>query len=182
MFCPADGPVCACSLAFLVQCPCNYPDNYASNKRWCCGDTYHLDMSVWAYEKVRAGLATGCGLITLLLCCVQQQSGWMYPVCGRCDAAVNYSSASCARLHTVAGSLPAAPSKKLRPAHPCAGSAAVPDPPACQNVQPARTLWNAHTCGMHAHCGMHADCCAHCPPPLLPTALLLRSSPTSSGV
>jgi hypothetical protein len=34
------------------QCPCHYPDNYASNKRWCCGDIYHLDLSVWAYERV----------------------------------------------------------------------------------------------------------------------------------
>lgn len=34
-------------------CPCVYPNNYASNKRWCCGDMYHIDMSVWAYEKVR---------------------------------------------------------------------------------------------------------------------------------
>jgi hypothetical protein len=33
-------------------CPCYYPDNYASNKRWCCGDMYHLDLSVWAFEKV----------------------------------------------------------------------------------------------------------------------------------
>lgn len=33
-------------------CPCYYPSNYNSNKRWCCGDMYHLDMSVWAYEKV----------------------------------------------------------------------------------------------------------------------------------
>eukprot|EP00775_Hariotina_reticulata_P005952 gene5952-6191_t len=33
-------------------CPCIYPDNYSSNKRWCCGDMYHLDMSVWAYEKL----------------------------------------------------------------------------------------------------------------------------------
>lgn len=36
-------------------CPCVFPDNYASNKRWCCGDMYHLDMSVWAYEKVGTG-------------------------------------------------------------------------------------------------------------------------------
>lgn len=34
------------------QCPCHYPDNYASNKRWCCGDIYHLDLSVWAYERL----------------------------------------------------------------------------------------------------------------------------------
>lgn len=33
-------------------CPCNYPDNYSSNKRWCCADMYHLDLSVWAYEKL----------------------------------------------------------------------------------------------------------------------------------
>ena len=33
-------------------CPCHYPDNYVSNKRWCCGDMYHLDLSVWSYEKV----------------------------------------------------------------------------------------------------------------------------------
>ena len=34
------------------QCPCYYPGNYASNKRWCCGDMYHLDLSVWAFEKL----------------------------------------------------------------------------------------------------------------------------------
>jgi hypothetical protein len=34
-------------------CPCHYPNNLYSNKRWCCNDKYHLDMSVWAYEKVR---------------------------------------------------------------------------------------------------------------------------------
>jgi Lytic transglycolase len=33
-------------------CPCHYPGNYASNKRWCCGDMYHLDISHWAYEKL----------------------------------------------------------------------------------------------------------------------------------
>jgi hypothetical protein len=33
-------------------CACHYPNNYHSNKRWCCMDMYHLDMSVWAYEKV----------------------------------------------------------------------------------------------------------------------------------
>jgi hypothetical protein len=27
-------------------CPCHYPNNYASNKRWCCGDMYHLDLSI----------------------------------------------------------------------------------------------------------------------------------------
>jgi len=33
-------------------CPCNYPANAASNKRWCCGDYPHLDLSQWALEKV----------------------------------------------------------------------------------------------------------------------------------
>jgi hypothetical protein len=34
-------------------CPCSYPNNYYSNKRWCCGDMPHFDMSIWAFEKVR---------------------------------------------------------------------------------------------------------------------------------
>jgi hypothetical protein len=33
-------------------CPCYYPGNAYSNKRWCCGDMYHLDLSLWAYEKL----------------------------------------------------------------------------------------------------------------------------------
>jgi hypothetical protein len=33
-------------------CPCVYPDNYSSNKRWCCGDMYHFDLSVWAFERL----------------------------------------------------------------------------------------------------------------------------------
>jgi hypothetical protein len=33
-------------------CPCHYPGNYRSNKRWCCGDMPHFDLSVWAFEKV----------------------------------------------------------------------------------------------------------------------------------
>ncbi|KAF6266519.1 RlpA-like double-psi beta-barrel-protein domain-containing protein-containing protein [Scenedesmus sp. NREL 46B-D3] len=33
-------------------CPCSYPNNYFSNKRWCCGDMDHLDMSVWAFQKL----------------------------------------------------------------------------------------------------------------------------------
>lgn len=34
------------------RCDCVYPGNYASNKRWCCMDMYHLDLSVWAYERL----------------------------------------------------------------------------------------------------------------------------------
>lgn len=33
-------------------CPCIYPNNYFSNKRWCCGDMDHFDMSVWAFQKL----------------------------------------------------------------------------------------------------------------------------------
>jgi hypothetical protein len=33
-------------------CPCNYPANAESNKRWCCGDFPHLDLSQWALEKI----------------------------------------------------------------------------------------------------------------------------------
>jgi hypothetical protein len=31
---------------------CNYPSNYYSNKRWCCGDVPHLDLSVYAFAKL----------------------------------------------------------------------------------------------------------------------------------
>lgn len=33
-------------------CPCNKADNYYSNQRWCCGDVDHLDLSIWAFEKL----------------------------------------------------------------------------------------------------------------------------------
>jgi hypothetical protein len=59
--------VCYSRYASLVvmitdTCPCYYPDNYASNKRWCCGDMYHLDLSVWAFEKVCG--RSNCYLLT----------------------------------------------------------------------------------------------------------------------
>ena len=43
-------------------CPCHYPNNYYSNKRWCCGDMPHFDMSLWAFGKVRtsSAVAKGC--------------------------------------------------------------------------------------------------------------------------
>lgn len=34
------------------SCPCNYPNNAASNARWCCGDMPHLDLSEWVLEKL----------------------------------------------------------------------------------------------------------------------------------
>ena len=33
-------------------CPCNYPPNAYANKRWCCGDRDHMDISLWAFEKL----------------------------------------------------------------------------------------------------------------------------------
>lgn len=33
-------------------CDCSYPENAASNARWCCGDAPHLDMSQWAIDKI----------------------------------------------------------------------------------------------------------------------------------
>eukprot|EP01025_Chloroclados_australasicus_P038270 TRINITY_DN392_c0_g1_i1.p2 TRINITY_DN392_c0_g1~~TRINITY_DN392_c0_g1_i1.p2 ORF type:complete len:406 (-),score=57.98 TRINITY_DN392_c0_g1_i1:1727-2944(-) len=33
-------------------CPCIYATNAYSNKRWCCGDMNHFDLSVWAFEKL----------------------------------------------------------------------------------------------------------------------------------
>eukprot|EP01025_Chloroclados_australasicus_P007671 TRINITY_DN12532_c0_g1_i2.p4 TRINITY_DN12532_c0_g1~~TRINITY_DN12532_c0_g1_i2.p4 ORF type:complete len:199 (+),score=1.47 TRINITY_DN12532_c0_g1_i2:126-722(+) len=39
-------------------CACNYAGNSYSNRRWCCGDTDHFDLSVWAFEKL-ASLEVG---------------------------------------------------------------------------------------------------------------------------
>lgn len=37
-------------------CPCDYPSNAYSNRRWCCQDEgaggMHADLSVWAFEKL----------------------------------------------------------------------------------------------------------------------------------
>ncbi|PRW39389.1 formate nitrite transporter [Chlorella sorokiniana] len=49
------------------NCPCNYPGNAYSNKRWCCGDNSgtqgtHFDMSIWAFEKL-ADVAQGVAAI-----------------------------------------------------------------------------------------------------------------------
>ncbi|KAG2452438.1 hypothetical protein HYH02_002681 [Chlamydomonas schloesseri] len=34
------------------SCPCNYPNNAYSNKRWCCGDMRHMDLSYIAFGKI----------------------------------------------------------------------------------------------------------------------------------
>lgn len=33
-------------------CPCHKESNIVGNKRWCCGDQNHMDLSVWAFEKL----------------------------------------------------------------------------------------------------------------------------------
>lgn len=33
-------------------CDCNYAPNAYSNRRWCCGDMRHMDLSYWAYTKL----------------------------------------------------------------------------------------------------------------------------------
>lgn len=33
-------------------CPCVYPSNQYSNKRWCCGDRPHIDLSTQAFRKL----------------------------------------------------------------------------------------------------------------------------------
>ena len=56
-----DGQVCHNTTESLVvrvvdACPCQYAANAYSNKRWCCQDAdagdMHVDMSVWAFEKL----------------------------------------------------------------------------------------------------------------------------------
>ena len=56
-----DGQVCHNTTESLVvrvvdACPCNYPNNAYSNQRWCCQDQgagdMHVDMSIWAFEKL----------------------------------------------------------------------------------------------------------------------------------
>ena len=36
----------------ICRCPCVYAANADSNKRWCCGDMPHLDVSQWALRKI----------------------------------------------------------------------------------------------------------------------------------
>ncbi|PRW60661.1 hypothetical protein C2E21_0949 [Chlorella sorokiniana] len=45
-------PSASLLLRIVDSCPCNYPSNWYSNKRWCCGDADHMDISIWAFEKL----------------------------------------------------------------------------------------------------------------------------------
>eukprot|EP00877_Chromochloris_zofingiensis_P011457 jgi/Chrzof1/6565/Cz19g01080.t1 len=58
-------------------CPCYYPDNAYSNKRWCCGDAYHMDLSQWAFEKL-ADISQGVmGIRYRQVQCPSQNTGAM---------------------------------------------------------------------------------------------------------
>jgi hypothetical protein len=35
-------PAASLVVTITDTCPCIYPGNFYSNKRWCCGDMYHL--------------------------------------------------------------------------------------------------------------------------------------------
>jgi hypothetical protein len=45
-------PAQAATLLLLTVCAGTYAPNEYSNKRWCCGDMDHFDVSVWAFEKL----------------------------------------------------------------------------------------------------------------------------------
>ncbi|EFJ40108.1 hypothetical protein VOLCADRAFT_100183 [Volvox carteri f. nagariensis] len=54
------------------SCPCNYPNNAWSNRRWCCGDMYHFDMSTWAFEKLAENRWGVIGIIVRPVSCDYQ--------------------------------------------------------------------------------------------------------------
>ena len=59
------------------NCPCVYPGNQFSNSRWCCGDngyTAHLDLSVWAFEKLASKTNGMIGLEIREVSCDYQSS------------------------------------------------------------------------------------------------------------
>ena len=56
-------------------CPCNYPNNYYSNKCWCCGDMPHFDMSAWAFEKVRTNRVVMASSWSILVNQTHKQEG-----------------------------------------------------------------------------------------------------------
>lgn len=57
-----------------VAGPCNYPPNYYSNKRWCCADYYHFDLSLWVSNThalllaIKGRQATGRPVAASCLC------------------------------------------------------------------------------------------------------------------
>lgn len=56
------------SVVFTVTdvCPCDKVENAYSNRRWCCGDMSHVDLSVAAFTQV-AYCSIRCYLIARLM-------------------------------------------------------------------------------------------------------------------
>lgn len=42
------------TVTIVDSCPCNYPSNAYSNRRWCCGDMDHFDLSYTTFDKLAA--------------------------------------------------------------------------------------------------------------------------------
>ncbi|GMH37184.1 hypothetical protein BSKO_05057 [Bryopsis sp. KO-2023] len=40
------------TVTIVDSCPCNYKGNSYSNKRWCCGDMDHFDLSYHTFDKL----------------------------------------------------------------------------------------------------------------------------------
>ncbi|GLI68165.1 hypothetical protein VaNZ11_012470, partial [Volvox africanus] len=40
------------TITITDDCPCNYPENAYSNRRWCCGDMFHIDLSQEAFSQL----------------------------------------------------------------------------------------------------------------------------------
>ncbi|KAK9823804.1 hypothetical protein WJX72_005620 [[Myrmecia] bisecta] len=58
-------------------CPCNFPSNALSNKRWCCGDMRHFDL----YEDAFAEIARpGAGAMALRFRAVACPTGPAKPI------------------------------------------------------------------------------------------------------
>ncbi|GLC43198.1 hypothetical protein PLESTF_001191300 [Pleodorina starrii] len=39
-------------ITIVDACPCHYPSNSHSNRRWCCGDMNHIDISYEAFQQI----------------------------------------------------------------------------------------------------------------------------------
>ncbi|KAG2452437.1 hypothetical protein HYH02_002680 [Chlamydomonas schloesseri] len=49
---PCYGNSSSVIVTVTDTCPCYYPANEYSNRRWCCGDMYHMDLSSQAFSKL----------------------------------------------------------------------------------------------------------------------------------
>lgn len=47
-----NDPEKVVKLTITDTCPCHFPDNFYSNKRWCCGDVDHLDLSYTVFDQL----------------------------------------------------------------------------------------------------------------------------------